>query len=300
MVILKRIVPMLCAIFCASPLGVFADETNDELFIAKAPELSADQKAVERMNAEFRAAASRTAELCKILAVENDTADDNHRQNAVSALKNDVLRKGDSLLLTCADSRYTVDPVARMGAIKAFNAVNASGPNVPNILARAAVLDPSEDVRKTAVAEIKSFKSHRSVYEPAVGGMLNLLRGAFNPNGEVANLSLRDNAAGALRGLGDDKFVYQASLYYVTIDVRATQTELVGFDTRSIGTVAIQNANNGGALVVPLSLPIQFPKLRITRVRTTVKVPSVNALETLSGQAFGEDVDAWDKWIQKQ
>jgi len=166
-------------------------------------------------------------------------------------------------------------------------------PTLSAYLAASAVGDPDTGVRTAAASSIKTRRD-----DQAVGGMLHYLMASFNDKGKVLNEQVRDNAAGALRGLGD-KRVYQTLLYMVTMELRVTNSELNNFATRQIDSFSVNNGANAASVLVPASFPIQFPELKLTRVRTTVKCPAINSLEAISGQNFGEDIDKWEKWISK-
>ncbi|MCK6470340.1 MAG: hypothetical protein L6R28_01225 [Planctomycetes bacterium] len=59
---------------------------------------------------------------------------------------------------------------------------------------------------------------------------------------------------------------------YVTLEMRPTVTELAQFQTRQIDSFTI-NQGAAATVLIPLSFPVQFPELRIQRVRTTATVP---------------------------
>jgi HEAT repeat protein len=196
-------------------------------------------------------------------------------------------------LLKCIDSRIVSDVETRKGALKAIEFSEFRHATLSKYIASVAVVDPVKEVRETAVTTIKNRKD-----DPAIGNMTQFLMGSYDEGGKVLDATLRDNAVDALRGLGD-KRVYQTLLYYATCEIRSTNTELGSFATRQIDAIVLQN---GASAVLPLALsfPIQFPELKISKVRTTVKCPAVNALESLSNQKFGDDLDRWGKWIDKQ
>ncbi|MFH0939213.1 MAG: hypothetical protein V1899_08030 [Planctomycetota bacterium] len=64
---------------------------------------------------------------------------------------------------------------------------------------------------------------------------------------------------------------------YVTMELRPTVTTLVNFVMRQIDIFQIA-AGAAGAIIIPLSLPIQFPELSIQRIRTTATVPDGGVL----------------------
>ena len=73
---------------------------------------------------------------------------------------------------------------------------------------------------------------------------------------------------------------------------------ILGLTTRQIDTFNVNNGTQNTALI-PLSLPIQFPDLKLTVVKTTVCAPCA-ALSSFTGQNFGNDLDKWAKWIRMQ
>jgi hypothetical protein len=83
------------------------------------------------------------------------------------------------------------------------------------------------------------------------------------------------------------------------MELRLTNISEGNLTTRQIDTFAVNQGANA-AVLVPLALPIQFPELNIQRVNTAVVAPAVSALRDVTGQDFGQDWDAWSKWVQKQ
>ncbi len=77
----------------------------------------------------------------------------------------------------------------------------------------------------------------------------------------------------------DVKPVVSSDRRYVTLELRPTITDLVSFPTIQINTYTLLTGTNG-AILIPLALPIQFPNLRIRRLRTTVTVPDGGILLT--------------------
>ncbi|MCX7804687.1 MAG: hypothetical protein N3A38_05795 [Planctomycetota bacterium] len=70
----------------------------------------------------------------------------------------------------------------------------------------------------------------------------------------------------------DVKPIVSADRKYITLEMRPTVTELVNFQTRQLDAFNVMSGANAN-LVTLLSFPIQFPELRISRVRTTVTIP---------------------------
>ena len=106
------------------------------------------------------------------------------------------------------------------------------------------------------------------------------LIGAFDKQGNVVNAPVRDAAVKALRSI-DDARVLHTLAYYATLEMRPTVTELANFQTRQIDSYTV-NQGAAATVLIPLSFPVQFPELRITRVRTTVCAPA-SAYHALKG-----------------
>jgi hypothetical protein len=217
-------------------------------------------------------------------------SDEKKKKEAIANYTSSDKARSVEMLLACMDSRNVDKPQLRMGAVRALQAAQFSHRVASEWLAYTAVSDPDAEVRNTAVAVVKENKD-----DQAIGRTVQYLMGAFNEGGQLANPALKANAVAALQGIGDRR-VYQALLYHVTMELRVTNTELNNLATRQIDAFTVNNGANATVLV-PLSFPIQFPELKVTKVHTTVKCPAVNALEALSGQQFGNDVERWQKWI---
>jgi hypothetical protein len=218
---------------------------------------------------------------------------DSKAQKALKALLGENQTRAMEGVLSCLDSRTTSDVNTRLGALRAIEASQYTHPTVSQYLAASAIGDPERLVRATAVATIKARKD-----DPAIGGMIQYLMSSFDDKGNVLNPDVKAGAVEALQTLNDRR-VFEALQYYVTMELRVTNTELANFATRQIDSFSVNNGANVSVLV-PLSFPIQFPELKITRVRTTVKCPAASSLEALTGMNFGEDVDKWAKFFAKK
>ena len=236
--------------------------------------------------------------LCKKFVYDRDSFVDTKALEAEGAkLAKETANR--TLLISCLDPKSVTEPELRRGALHALNAAKFSSPEVSRALSTVAVSDPNEDVRKDAIASIKLRND-----DVAVKQVIDYMLSTYDDNGNVKTLPEHDSSVDAARALAEgDSRVYKTLLekaYYATIETRVTNTQLVNFVTRQIDSFTV----NSGAqvnLILRLSFPIQFPELAITKVRTTVKAPcaSVEALQELTGQPFGDDVDKWDKWIRK-
>ena len=279
--------PALCQGQDAAPPKVEETASDDDLSIGLS-------KKEERKEADR----AKAIALCKKFAFNSDSFVDARALEAEGArLAKDSSARG--LLISSLDSHNNAEPDLRRGALNALNAARFASPEVSRALSAVAVIDPNEDVRKAAIAAIKLRKD-----DVATRQVVDFMLSTYDDNGNVKTLPEHDNSIDAARALAEgDSRVYQTLLekaYYATIETRVTNTELINFVTRQIDSFTV----NSGAqvnLILRLSFPIQFPELAITRVRTTVKAPcaSVEALEEITGQRFGEDVEKWDKWVRK-
>jgi len=100
----------------------------------------------------------------------------------------------------------------------------------------------------------------------------------YDINGDSYDPVIRNFLEGVVL---DVRPIVSADRRYVTVEMRPTVTELISFKVRQIDSFTV----NSGAqvnLIIPLSFPIQFPELAITRVRTTATVPD-GGIMLLSG-----------------
>jgi hypothetical protein len=280
---------LTCACAALTLNSGFAEETgaDDDLAIG----LSKKEQRKESDRAKGLA-------LCKQFAYDRDSFVDSKALDAEGAkLAKETANR--TLLISCLDPKEVREPELRRGALHALNAAKFASPEVSRALTAVAVADPNEDVRKDAVTSIKLRKDDLSTKQ-----IIDFMLSTYDEQGNVKALAEHDNSIDAARVLAEsDSRVYQTLLekaYYATIETRVTNTELVNLVTRQIDAFTV----NSGAqvnLILRLSFPIQFPELAITKVRTTVKAPcaSVQAMEEITGQVFGEDVEKWAKWIRK-
>jgi HEAT repeat protein len=229
---------------------------------------------------------TRVREACKVLSAN---ATERERQAALAALSKDKTKAVELLAPFFTDE----DAALRLGAVRVFDDLKAPNQNCSLALGALAVGDGSEQVRKAAIAATKSRRD-----DLAVRAMIGRFVGAFDAAGNVRDKNFAATATASLRDL-NDKRVYQALLYMVLMEVRATNVSLGNLTTRQIDTYNVMNGAQANA-IVPLALPIQMPELNVAAVRTSVMAPAVNALRMLSGQDFGENWEKWDKWVAKQ
>jgi hypothetical protein len=226
---------------------------------------------------------------CRTLA-PGSSATEKERQTAEAELTREKARAGE-MLLACLNPANKADTAARLGALKAIEALKPSDQRTSYSLGASAVTDPASDVRSAAVSLVKARKDDFSIRT-----MIGHLLASYDDNALVRDAVLHDTAIAGLQALGD-KRVYQALLYYATIELRATNVSSGSMTERSIDSF---NANNPNGGPQRLSFPIQLPSLTVTQVQTTVVAPAMAALRDVSGQDFGQDWDRWGKWLDKQ
>lgn len=233
---------------------------------AEQKELTAEARKAQRAYEE------RIAGLARTLAGKDASEKD------LEAAKLELLRdheKAGDTLLGVLNFREVTDEAARLGALKALDLIKHKGANVSPVLAWTAVMDPAEGVREKATALVKERKD-----EAATAGIMRHLIGAFDKQGNVVNAPVRDAAVKALRSIGDERVLHTLA-YYATLEMRPTVTELASFNTRQIDSYTV-NQGAAATVLIPLSFPVQFPELRVTRVRTTVCAPA-SAYHALKG-----------------
>ncbi len=84
-----------------------------------------------------------------------------------------------------------------------------------------------------------------------------------------------------------DKRVFQALLYYATLEMRAQTAAPARVDTANIRG---QNIN----------LPIDLPVIDIVSAEGTIMIPAMASLKGATGQDFGHNFSKWQEWINKQ
>lgn len=242
----------------------------------------------QRLRSEYD---ERIFAYCKVLRTVS-AADENERKAALAALAADRT-KATEAVVSYLDPARDYDEQTRLSALAGIEVLKPASAEISKRLAQIAIADPYIPVRKEAVALIKSRND-----EGAMNHLVNAYISAFaEEGGQVRDPILKGAAGEALEGLGD-KRIYSAMFYRATLEVRTAVSELSNLTTRQIDSYTV----NSGAqvnVIVPLSFPIQFPELKLTSVKTTVCAPCA-AMSSLSGQNFGNDLDAWAKWIRMQ
>ncbi len=219
------------------------------------------------------------------------TNDDTVRKNALAALTNDRVKASETLVALIDPARDT-DEQTRLAVLAGIDALKPNGIEVSMRLAQAAIADRYAPVRTQTQKLIKSRND-----EYAMNAMVNAYVSAFGESGSVRDPLLKAAAGAALKGL-EEKRIGGALFYRATCEVRTAVSELNNLATRQIDSFTVNQGANV-AVVVPLSFPIQFPELAITSVKTTVCAPC-SALSDFTGQNFGNDLDAWAKWLRMQ
>lgn len=271
-------------------LGQQSDGERDPMDTAASP--AAEPPAAARKKQELRNKIEFYKQVegyCKALA-PNSSATEKERQIAEAELTREKARAGE-MLLACLNPANKADAAARLGALKAMELLKPTDQRTSYGLGASAVTDASAEVRSAAVSLVKARKDDFSIRT-----MIGHLLASYDENALVRDAVLHETAVAGLQALGD-KRVYQALLYYATIELRATNVSAGSMTERSINSF---NANNPNGGPQRLSFPIQLPSLTVTQVQTTVVAPAMAALRDVSGQDFGQDWDRWGKWLDKQ
>ena len=249
-------------------------------------------QAKPKESAERRSFFSTVKEASASLAPGKGSTDATREKAVLNTLQKDKVKAGEALA-ACLDAKSVPEKETRLGALRGIELLKPAGANISYALGTSAVADPEEAVRVSATKLVKDRND-----TAAMNQMIGHLYSAYQPNGAVLSQSLRDSAVASLRGLNDRR-IYQGILYRVWMELRLTNISEGNLTTRQIDTFAVNQGANATVLV-PLALPIQFPELSIQRVNTAVIAPAVSALRDVTGQDFGQDWDAWSKWVQKQ
>lgn len=260
-----------------------ASEQGDEkIFIGAVGQPESESAKKERTTFE-----KQVIDGAKVLGKSD--APDQEKSDVVALYVREKDKVGD-VLLGALDYRKITDEETRVGVVKGLQIVKPSNPQVSPTLAWSAVMDPSSTVRKGVVAMIKDRRD-----DAAVGGMIRSLIGAFDEEGKVINVAVRDNAVEGLRAM-EDKRIGEALFTYAVIEVRATHTE----GKLTTGSLSSYTVLTGAqvTVLIPLTFPIEFPNLSIKRVRTTVSAPAAS-LRAYAGKDLGDDVNAWRAFLGK-
>lgn len=214
----------------------------------------------------------------KMLAYDKlDPAD---RAAIQSALEREKKRAGIAFLWLL-DWTKCGDASARAGAVAGLNYTSAEPKKLGASLATSAMFDPDERVRKASAAAIKAGPD--KIAERAI---LDAWKSSFDESGMLdANEARRKATVAAMREV-NDKQVFQALLYYATLELRAGSAALVGVDTVSI------KGNN-------INLPIDLPKLDLINVEGAIAIPAMASLKQATGQDFGRNLLKWNEWLNK-
>lgn len=189
----------------------------------------------------------------------------------------------------CMMPQNVPEPAQRIGAMLAVCELQPADMNLSYSLGSAAVSDPVAEVRAAAVGVIKARKD-----DFAIRTMIGHLFSTYDANGKVLDQNAHAQDLEAFKALAD-KRVVQAILYYVTMELRLSNIDGGSLTTRQIDSYQV---NNNSAL--NLAFPIQTPELKMTKVKTSVVAPAINALQDLTGQTFGQNTEKWQRWVEKQ
>lgn len=266
---------------------------NDGLVIAEKKPAESDSLVIALRGTPRSGEPQKTLQLCRQF-LPSASPDESARKVALADLAAGG-SKTTGALIELLDANRIADENSRLAALAGIDALKPVNGDLSKRLAFTAIGDPIEAVRLRSIALIKARND-----EWAMDTMVKTYLSTFGEGGVVKdpNTQAAQAAAGAALNLLGDKRVYNAMLYYATLEVRTQVSELAGFATRQIDSYTVNNGANA-TVVTPLSFPIQFPELKITSIKTTVTAPCA-ALSALSGMDFGNDLDAWAKWIRKQ
>ena len=89
---------------------------------------------------------------------------------------------------------------------------------------------------------------------------------------------------------------------HVNAEIKATLATAGG-----LKSIPVNLGTIGGAAI---NVPIELPETSLTQVMTSTSIPvsvlrrvrssAVDALQGITGQGFGDDIKAWDRWWQRQ
>ncbi len=172
----------------------------------------------------------------------------------------------------------------------ALERLAAAGAPAVDPLLRVAMTSRHADARDDANVAALALDAERArvVYEQVAGMNTRPIR--------------RLRAIQRLEGLGRRASVpaLVAVLEWARLELRAQLAR-----ARELRRVPVDLGTVGGAGV---QVPIELPELELVEVATTVNVPvlrvlgaaATRALQSISGQAHGDDVDAWRAWWKSQ
>ncbi|HLX62471.1 MAG TPA: hypothetical protein VKX17_14430 [Planctomycetota bacterium] len=221
-------------------------------------------------------------------------SDESARKAAQAGLTKEGPKAAEVALRYVDAFKSGADEETRLAALAGIEFLKPFNMDVSRRLALTALYDPSAAVRKQDIALIKARDD-----ETAMDSLVKTYISQFEEDNYGKDPITKKAAEAALRGL-EDRRVLGSMLYYASLEIRTQNSELKNFVTRQIDAYTVQNgAAFNTALVIPLSFPIQFPELKITSVKTTVKAPC-SALSDFTGQNFGDDVEKWAKWLRMQ
>jgi hypothetical protein len=216
-----------------------------------------------------------------------DEARQDERSEALRTIAKATDPAGDKVVNHLDAQKYG-DWSVRRGAVRCLQALGLAGPRVSSALAWTAARDGEPKVRDEAISVIKTRGDWA-----ATELLGRHLMDTFDRKGLVLHAEVHDQTVGALRTIGDRR-VAEAMLTYVTVEVRTSLTQLSGMRSRHMRAAVPQ----GDGTIGGVDLPMEFPEIGMTKERTTLMVPALAALRSLTGQDFGDDQDQWRRWIR--
>jgi len=224
-------------------------------------------------SAALREAEKIAQRLVKLKSTDPGTTD------LAAALKREPERYG-ILFAKLLDPAKFKDASTRLGALRALQVAAPASPAVGKSLADSVIAEPVAEVRTAALDILRQRTDHTAGAE-----LLRYWRSAYDEDNGF-NEKARASAVAAMRDIGDRK-VFEALLYYVTLEVRAEAATNPRVDTVSIRGQGI-------------NLPIDLPSTNAMSFHATLVVPALASLQQATGENFGRNIDKWNEWLQKQ
>lgn len=241
-------------------------------------------KKIARVRANF---SKKQARAIKKLLRSYKRADADERaalEKKLDGLSPELLLKPLTEMLAARDAETRSMAVRRLAALESTKAV---GP-----LVRAALTAKGSAFSEEAHAAASRVDSTlaRRFYEEVAASKTKPAR--------------RVRALGFLKGMGDRGAVpgLVRVLEHVNSEIKATLATAGGLRRIpvNLGTTGASGSN----------VPIELPEVSMTQIQTSVAVPvsvlrrirgaAVEALNGVTGQDFGDDAGAWERWWQRQ
>ena len=276
----RLIVRLSLALAFVCALGAAAED--DTLFIGVRPQKAADPAPARKD--WFPARLNDSALHAEALSAARFLAASKPQTSELDDVQLGVLRERERCItefVWMLNWKNCGDPVVRRGALAGLALCNPDSKIIGKPLAVSAIFEPDAETRKASIELIKSRKD-----SVAARTLIDTWKSAFDDVGVLAaNESTRKAAVDTMREVGD-KRIFQALLYYATLEIRAGTASPVRVDS-----VAIRGQN--------VNLPIDLPVLELTGVTGTITIPAMASLKQATGQDFGRNFDKWKDWIAK-